>query len=67
MFRTCRLVVDTGIHALGWTKEQAIQFMAKNTAFSLDYITREVTKFTHQITILSCSADRASKNLYLTV
>ncbi len=35
MWRACRLVVDTGMHALGWTRQQAIDFMANNTALSL--------------------------------
>ena len=29
MFRACRLVVDTGIHQLNWTRDEAIQFMAQ--------------------------------------
>ena len=35
MWRACRLVVDTGMHYLGWSREQAIAFMAENTALSL--------------------------------
>jgi uncharacterized protein (DUF885 family) len=35
MWRACRLVVDTGIHALGWTREQVVAFMASNTALSM--------------------------------
>jgi uncharacterized protein (DUF885 family) len=45
MWRACRLVVDTGIHALGWTREQAIEFMADNTALSLHEITTETDRY----------------------
>ena len=45
MWRACRLVVDTGIHALGWTREQAIRFMADNTALSLHEITTETDRY----------------------
>jgi uncharacterized protein (DUF885 family) len=45
MWRACRLVVDTGMHYLGWTREQAIQFMADNTALSLHNITAEVDRY----------------------
>ena len=34
MWRACRLVVDTGIHALGWTRDEAVAFMGKHTALS---------------------------------
>lgn len=45
MWRACRLVVDTGIHAKGWTKEQAVNFMAENTALSLHNIEAEVNRY----------------------
>jgi hypothetical protein len=34
MFRACRLVIDTGIHAFNWTKEQAMQYLLDNTAMT---------------------------------
>jgi uncharacterized protein (DUF885 family) len=45
MWRACRLVVDTGMHYLGWTRQQAIQFMAENTALTLHNITAEVDRY----------------------
>ncbi len=45
MWRACRLVVDTGIHAKGWSKQQAIDFMADNTALSLHNIEAEVNRY----------------------
>ncbi|MEX2121779.1 MAG: DUF885 domain-containing protein [Pirellulales bacterium] len=45
MWRACRLVVDTGMHYLGWSREQAIQFMADNTALTRHNITTEVDRY----------------------
>ena len=45
MWRACRLVVDTGMHYLGWTRQQAIEFMAANTALSHHNITAEVDRY----------------------
>jgi len=45
MWRACRLVVDTGIHSLGWTREQAIDFMAQNSALTLHNIETEVDRY----------------------
>lgn len=45
MWRACRLVVDTGIHAKGWTRKQAIDFMLSNTALSALNIEREVDRY----------------------
>ncbi|MFZ5608239.1 MAG: DUF885 domain-containing protein [Pseudomonadota bacterium] len=45
MWRAARLVVDTGIHAKGWTKQQAIDFMAANTALSRHNIEAEVNRY----------------------
>ena len=45
MWRACRLVVDTGIHAKGWTKEQAVAFMTDNTALSAANIDAEVNRY----------------------
>ncbi|MDX1509609.1 MAG: DUF885 family protein, partial [Woeseiaceae bacterium] len=45
MWRACRLVIDTGIHAKGWTRDQAIQFFADNTALSQQNIRAEVDRY----------------------
>ena len=45
MWRACRLVVDTGIHYLSWTREQAIAFMSENTALSRHNIVAEVDRY----------------------
>lgn len=45
MWRACRLVVDTGIHAKGWTRNQVVDFMASNTALSLHEINTETDRY----------------------
>jgi uncharacterized protein (DUF885 family) len=45
MWRACRLVIDTGIHAMGWTREQARDFLASNTALSIHEVTTEVDRY----------------------
>ena len=45
MWRACRLVVDTGIHAKGWTREQVINYMAENTALSIHEINTETDRY----------------------
>lgn len=45
MWRACRLVVDTGMHYLGWTRKQAIDFMTENTALSSHNIVAEVDRY----------------------
>lgn len=45
MWRACRLVVDVGLHTKGWTRQQAIDFMAQNTALPLLEINTEVDRY----------------------
>lgn len=45
MWRACRLVVDTGIHAKGWTRQQVVDFMASNTALALHEIHTETDRY----------------------
>lgn len=45
MWRACRLVVDTGLHSKGWTRQQAIDFMAENSGLSMNNITSEVDRY----------------------
>jgi uncharacterized protein (DUF885 family) len=45
MWRACRLVVDTGLHAMGWTRRQAVDYLASNTALSLHSIGTEVDRY----------------------
>ena len=45
MWRACRLVVDTGMHALGWSREKALDFMAANTALSLHEVRTETDRY----------------------
>ena len=45
MWRACRLVVDTGMHALGWSREDALVYMRENTALSLHEIRTETDRY----------------------
>lgn len=45
IFRACRLIVDTGIHAFGWTKERAIDFMKNYTNAPTGEIAREIDRY----------------------
>jgi hypothetical protein len=45
MWRACRLVIDTGIHAMGWSREQAQQYLAESTALSLHEVITEVDRY----------------------
>ncbi|MDP1998859.1 MAG: DUF885 domain-containing protein [Rhodoferax sp.] len=45
-FRAARLVVDTGIHSLGWTRQQAIDFMRERTGQNRVFIESEVDRYT---------------------
>lgn len=45
MWRACRLVVDTGMHALGWSRQEALDFMRENTALSLHEIRTETDRY----------------------
>ncbi len=45
MWRAVRLVVDTGMHAMGWTKEEAINYFAAHTSTPIEAIIAEINRY----------------------
>jgi uncharacterized protein (DUF885 family) len=45
MWRACRLVVDTGMHAFGWSREKAIAFVMENTALTELNVRNEIDRY----------------------
>ena len=45
MLRAMRLVVDTGLHSKGWTREQAIRYMLENSSLAESDVTAEVERY----------------------
>jgi uncharacterized protein (DUF885 family) len=45
MWRACRLVLDVALHTKGWTREQAVDYLAKNTALSLHEVNTEINRY----------------------
>jgi uncharacterized protein (DUF885 family) len=43
--RACRLVVDTGMHALGWSRQQAIDYMVANSPMAVGHVTAEIDRY----------------------
>ncbi len=43
--RACRLVVDTGLHALGWSRRQAIDYMLANSPMRESHVTAEIDRY----------------------
>ncbi|MDH5259981.1 MAG: DUF885 domain-containing protein [Gammaproteobacteria bacterium] len=44
-WRACRLIVDTGMHAFGWSRQQAVDFMLANTALSESKVNSEIDRY----------------------
>ncbi|MCU1356247.1 MAG: hypothetical protein JWM89_1665 [Acidimicrobiales bacterium] len=44
-WRACRLVVDTGLHAMGWSRQQAIDFMVEHAPVNKDEIVTEIDRY----------------------
>ena len=45
MWRACRLVVDTGLHAQGWSRERALEYLASHTALSTQEVRTEIDRY----------------------
>ncbi len=45
IWRACRLVVDTGLHAMGWSRDQAIEYLTSNTALSRLEVQTEIDRY----------------------
>ncbi|MFN2387517.1 MAG: DUF885 family protein [Thermoanaerobaculia bacterium] len=45
MWRACRLVVDTGLHSKGWSRQQALDYLASHTALSIHEVTTETDRY----------------------
>ena len=43
--RACRLVVDTGIHALGWSRQQAVDYMVANSPMTRSHVAAEIDRY----------------------
>ena len=73
MHRAARLVVDTGLHAFGWTREQAIAYLEKNAALTPEFAIAEVDRYivlpgqatAYKIGELKIKALRAKANVEL--
>jgi uncharacterized protein (DUF885 family) len=44
-WRASRLVVDTGMHAMGWSRQQAIDYMMQNTVLAQNNVENEVDRY----------------------
>ncbi|HEY5460059.1 MAG TPA: DUF885 family protein, partial [Sphingomicrobium sp.] len=49
LFRATRLVVDTGLHSKGWSREKAVDYMTATTGFARSRVQREVERYCTQI------------------
>ena len=45
MWRACRLVIDTGIHSQGWSRQQALDYLSSNTSLSEGNVRAEVDRY----------------------
>ena len=45
MLRACRLVIDTGLHAFGWSRERSIEYLASHSGVHADFAAAEIDRY----------------------
>jgi uncharacterized protein (DUF885 family) len=45
MWRACRLVIDTGVHYMGWTRDESVAYLADNSALSIHEVNTEINRY----------------------
>jgi uncharacterized protein (DUF885 family) len=45
MWRACRLVIDPGIHVMGWSRDEAVDYLARHTSLSMHEVNTEIDRY----------------------
>ena len=64
LLRAARLVVDTGLHAFGWSRDKAIEYMVDNTGWARPILESQVDRYVKSNTVKSRAVDRSTIQIW---